>query len=66
MTNVLIRDIPDDVLAGVDARATRLGSRGWSTFGAGWWPTRRRRPSQYRLRISSGSQRSLRTWVTPR
>jgi hypothetical protein len=25
MTDVLIRDIPDDVLAGVDARAARLG-----------------------------------------
>jgi len=25
MTNVLIRDIPDEVLAGVDAHATRLG-----------------------------------------
>jgi hypothetical protein len=25
MTDVLIRDIPDDVLAGVDAHAARLG-----------------------------------------
>lgn len=25
MTDVLIRDVPDDVLAAIDARATRLG-----------------------------------------
>lgn len=25
MTDVLIRDVPDDVLAGVDARAAKLG-----------------------------------------
>lgn len=25
MTDVLVRDIPDDVLAGLDARAVRLG-----------------------------------------
>ncbi len=25
MTDVLIRDVPDDVLAGIDARAARLG-----------------------------------------
>lgn len=25
MTDVLIRDVPDDVLAGVDARASKLG-----------------------------------------
>jgi plasmid stability protein len=25
MTDVLVRDVPDDVIAAVDARATRLG-----------------------------------------
>ena len=44
MTDVLIRDVPDDVIAALDAHAGRLGlSR--SELCAAVWPRTRRRPA---------------------
>lgn len=36
MADMLVRDVPDDVVAALDARAGRLGLRAVNTCGAGW------------------------------
>jgi hypothetical protein len=44
MNDVLITDVPDGVLAAIDARALRLASRGRSTSGGDWAKTPRSQP----------------------
>ena len=39
MTDVLIRDVPDEVIAALDAHAARLGLSGASTCAAAWLKT---------------------------
>ncbi len=40
MSDVLIRDVPDDALPAIDARAGRLGLSRVEYLCRGWWPMR--------------------------
>ena len=55
MTDVLIRDVPEEVVAALDAHAARLGCPGASTCAAAWLKTPPHQVLRSQWRIWRGS-----------
>ena len=64
MADMLIRDVPDDVIAALDAHAARLGLSRSEYVHRGWHRTSVRRESRSRSRIWRASPAPSAIWLT--